>query len=213
MIKKSSFTIAEILITLGIIGIVAAMTIPTLIYKTNENTYKVSYRKAYAEISQALIKANQSDDLVGLTGTYGSYGGAANFEALKKQFAISLDCNNNNLSDCWDTNGEKWRSEGTSSSIPAFVDKAGFVWKLRQIDGSLAPGVQVDINGKKGPNQYGKDRFPFAYKNYIGVWSTIQGIPTSMASYPYDVTDTSDTFSCPSVKSHPCYYRSWLLGK
>lgn len=34
--KKTAFTLAEVLITLGIIGIVAAMTIPTLIQKNFE---------------------------------------------------------------------------------------------------------------------------------------------------------------------------------
>ena len=33
--SKSGFTLAEVLITLGIIGVVAAMTIPTLIEKIN----------------------------------------------------------------------------------------------------------------------------------------------------------------------------------
>nr|MBP7211932.1 type II secretion system protein [bacterium] len=36
MNKKSAFTLAEVLITLGIIGVVAAMTIPTLMNKTSE---------------------------------------------------------------------------------------------------------------------------------------------------------------------------------
>ena len=32
MKKQSAFTLAEVLITLGIIGVVATMTIPTLMY-------------------------------------------------------------------------------------------------------------------------------------------------------------------------------------
>lgn len=53
MIKgKKGFTLAEVLITLGIIGIVAAMTIPNLMnnytQKRNINTWK----KAYAEFTQ-----------------------------------------------------------------------------------------------------------------------------------------------------------------
>lgn len=40
---KKSFTLAEVLITLGIIGVVAAMTLPSLIgnYKKNRNCYNV----------------------------------------------------------------------------------------------------------------------------------------------------------------------------
>ena len=36
MKKKHAFTLAEVLITLGIIGVVASMTIPTLMQKTND---------------------------------------------------------------------------------------------------------------------------------------------------------------------------------
>lgn len=41
--KYRAFTLAEVLITLGIIGVVAAMTIPTLMAKIQENTYKSQY--------------------------------------------------------------------------------------------------------------------------------------------------------------------------
>lgn len=37
---KSGFTLAEVLITLGIIGVVAAMTIPTIIANTNGQKYR-----------------------------------------------------------------------------------------------------------------------------------------------------------------------------
>lgn len=48
---KSSFTMAEVLITLGIIGIIAAMTLPALINKYQEVQFKSAYKKAYADLS------------------------------------------------------------------------------------------------------------------------------------------------------------------
>lgn len=42
---KYGFTLAEVLITLGIIGVVAAMTIPTLIANTNGAKYRSQYKK------------------------------------------------------------------------------------------------------------------------------------------------------------------------
>ena len=42
MIKKNAFTLAEVLITLGIIGIVAAITIPTLINNVQDAQYKTA---------------------------------------------------------------------------------------------------------------------------------------------------------------------------
>ena len=53
---KPAFTLAEILITLGIIGIVAALTIPTLVHKYKIKVLKTRYTQTYAILSEALIK-------------------------------------------------------------------------------------------------------------------------------------------------------------
>ena len=55
MTKRFGFTLAEVLITLGIIGVVAAMTIPTLISNTNGSQFKSAYKKALSTLSQAAI--------------------------------------------------------------------------------------------------------------------------------------------------------------
>ena len=54
MSKMSGFTLAEVLITLGIIGVVAAMTMPTLINSTQGAQYKAAYKKALSAISQGV---------------------------------------------------------------------------------------------------------------------------------------------------------------
>ena len=55
MLKKTigmgGFTLAEVLITLGIIGVVAAMTMPTLINSTQGAQYKTAYKKALSVMS------------------------------------------------------------------------------------------------------------------------------------------------------------------
>lgn len=51
--KTKAFTLAEVLITLGIIGIVAAMTIPTLITNTRSQQYRSKFKKAVSTLSQA----------------------------------------------------------------------------------------------------------------------------------------------------------------
>src|SRR5574344_1970523 len=55
MTKRFGFTLAEVLITLGIIGVVAAMTMPTLINATNGAQYKAAYKKGLSAISQAVV--------------------------------------------------------------------------------------------------------------------------------------------------------------
>jgi len=53
-IGKSAFTLAEVLITLAIIGVVAAMTIPTLISNYQEKVTVTKLKKAYAVMNQAM---------------------------------------------------------------------------------------------------------------------------------------------------------------
>ena len=52
--RKQGFTLAEVLITLGIIGVVAAMTMPTLMNSTQGAQYKAAYKKALSAISQGV---------------------------------------------------------------------------------------------------------------------------------------------------------------
>lgn len=52
--KYSGFTLAEVLITLGIIGIVAAMTLPSVINNSRNKQLEAGLKKAYSVIGQAL---------------------------------------------------------------------------------------------------------------------------------------------------------------
>ena len=52
MTKRFGFTLAEVLITLGIIGVVAAMTIPTLIANTNSAKFRSQFKKTLSTLNQ-----------------------------------------------------------------------------------------------------------------------------------------------------------------
>lgn len=62
MTKRFGFTLAEVLITLGIIGVVAAMTMPTLMNSTNGAQYKAAYKKALSALGQAVTLNVALDD-------------------------------------------------------------------------------------------------------------------------------------------------------
>ena len=69
--RKTGFTLAEVLITLGIIGVVAAMTLPALIQKQQEKATVVRLKKAYSILSQAYMFAVQeygTPDTWGMSG-------------------------------------------------------------------------------------------------------------------------------------------------
>ena len=75
MKKSFGFTLAEVLITLGIIGVVAAMTMPTLMNSTQGAQYKAAYKKALSAIAQgvtlnvALDGASFADTVAGTAGS------------------------------------------------------------------------------------------------------------------------------------------------
>ena len=63
MNKKFGFTLAEVLITLGIIGVVAAMTIPTLIANTNSAKFRSQFKKTISTLNQAGLMAQAQYDI------------------------------------------------------------------------------------------------------------------------------------------------------
>ena len=68
MIKKSlAFTLAEVLITIGIIGIVATITIPTLMTKYAKKRTETQLKAFYSKINQTLkMSAAENGDIDGL---------------------------------------------------------------------------------------------------------------------------------------------------
>lgn len=73
MKKILAFTLAEVLVVMGIIGVVAAITIPTLSNTTNEKEVVAKVNKAASEITDAYGRARAKYGRYPLTwGTYGS---------------------------------------------------------------------------------------------------------------------------------------------
>ena len=59
--KKIAFTLAEVLITLGIIGIVAAMTLPTLIQSNKNKEVEAKLKKIYSVMNQAILLSEKDN--------------------------------------------------------------------------------------------------------------------------------------------------------
>ena len=75
--KRAAFTLAEVLITLGIIGVVAAMTLPTVIAKYQHKALETAFKKTYSSIMQAMVFA-EPDLISDITGG-GVVGGNSEF--------------------------------------------------------------------------------------------------------------------------------------
>lgn len=209
-IYKSAFTLAEVLIVLGIIGVVAEMTIPTLMHNVQDQVFKVSYKKAFSVASQALMLANNDDLMTARPSWADETTNRANFNALRQQFKVARTCDTD-VSQCWDMSGEKAYGIPSSTNTPGFVDNSGFVWIATNESGGFTGGVVVDTNGLKKPNKYGKDRFLISiYSADDGTGMPYKVVPwfgTGCDSATGDCITTSGC--CPSGK---CYYTSWLTN-
>ncbi len=76
MKKHFGFTLAEVLITLGIIGVVAAMTIPVLMQKHRNQEVEARLKKFYSSYNQAIIMAEgEFGDRAGWKSTFTDYAG------------------------------------------------------------------------------------------------------------------------------------------
>ena len=95
MSKKFAFTLAEVLITLGIIGVVASMTIPTLVANYNQRAWDTGAVVFNRKLEEALKTMNTQMTLAGHTTT------ESFVEELSKHFKTNKICQNDELLDCF----------------------------------------------------------------------------------------------------------------
>ena len=93
--SKVAFTLAEVLITLGIIGIVAAMTLPTLNQAINNKVRAEQVRTVKYKFTKATEKMNS----LGLIGPYASTD--AFVDELQNHLKIMKRCDASHIRECW----------------------------------------------------------------------------------------------------------------
>ncbi len=169
---KKAFTLAEVLITLGIIGVVAAMTMPTLIQNQQKRSLEVATQKFYSMMSQAVkqymadygVDDLRNSPLVIYDNEYeGDRAQKACEGFVQKYLKVVKVCEDGCFADTYTKqNGEVSWSIGSGVNIPInrgkFVLADGAVLDVLYGSESWGPiGLYVDINGKKGPNKIGYD--------------------------------------------------------
>lgn len=208
-----AFTLAEVLITLGIIGVVAAITIPTLTNSINDMQYKAAYKKAYSTLSQTWLKAYSDGNLTDRLVALDNVTDMANFAVFKTYLKITKDCTSGIITDCW-ASGESYYG-APKNDASTFIDIAGMSWASCSSATQKCGGedLLVDTNGPNGPNKFGQDRFAFTPTTKDGL---NYGGSLIRISVHGDCLNTTDcpTYAnvCPSVVTHPCYFMSWALG-
>lgn len=211
--KKKGFTLAEVLITLGIIGVVASITIPVLMNNIQDAQFKTAYKKAYSVANQALQKATSENLLVPASGEGDATNHIANFFAFMSEFKIAKQCINDDYQNCWDDGGEKFGLLWNSTGFPqhslytyAFIDNSGVAWCMYYY-GYFA--MFIDVNGFKGPNQWGKDRFVLRTVNEQNAFAS-SGTPVKFGPYADNPSNICTGNKCATQNNY--YGTSWLYN-
>lgn len=160
-IYKDGFTLAEVLITLGIIGIVAAMTLPGLINKYEKNVTVNVLKKKYTNFNEALNMLKADKDVTQIF----SIGNCEDVhQAILPYLGILSSCNLP-PSNCWndtsaptDISGNKLFTDPNDGSR-GYMLSDGSILVLRCWGAGL--GFTIDVNGTKKPNRDGRDIFRF----------------------------------------------------
>lgn len=211
--KSRAFTLAEVLITLAIIGIVAAITIPVLLKNIQDIQFKTAYRKAYSTLSQAVSHANADSALDSVSSTFDP-AIIKNFKTIMSYVKTQKICySGNDVSGCWNLDGEAFNSSSNKNGLPhagysdyAAIDAAGMSWNT--YGQCFVTDILVDTNGFKGPNQFGKDRFYFHVLSENN--SSANGVPVKVLP-----DSDNDYYACLYNKcsSENNYYAtSWIVG-
>ena len=188
--RKIAFTLAEVLITLGIIGVVAAMTMPSLItnYKIKETVSKL--KKVNTTFNNAFLQAKEENGEISDWGLSNSTldtdtddGSIANSNYGRDKFLEILSRHLKTISMCKysDNSCEIYRPTNLQGDID---NSDSYSNRLVLADGTIighlylnntacntnwgsgalsqsCGSFKVDLNGSKKPNMYGKDIFQF----------------------------------------------------
>ena len=211
-----AFTLAETLIVMGIIGVVAALTLPNLNSSTGEKEKVAKLQKIYSNLQDAFGRAesvygpvdewflNESDE-------------TKRNKKLSERFGdflkISKSCDNSKLSDCivsdfefgnWAKSYANILADGTSLAFTNTnqnpKDESIFEATANAPEKQTMSYIFVDIDGKnKGKNEGGRDIFGFLI--------TTQGI-VPLGSMNYIDTDGG----CISyLKNVDVYCTAWII--
>lgn len=170
MIYSKGFTLAEVLITLGVIGVVAAITLPNVINKYKEQETVSKVKKIYSTLLQAYntnkalleieLGATDNNDDIGATEVAKVF--IPYLKILKDCGTTDNSCHYNGTYSFLNGSGSGFTSNTRRYSV---VLQDGSLIMFSKTDknagGKYTPHIFYDVNGKNPPNTLGKDLFFF----------------------------------------------------
>lgn len=173
--RKNAFTLAEVLITLGVIGVISAITLPTVIHKIQMSVLQSQFKKAFSIMSNAMEKARVDSEYSLKCSSSASRDCPEWNNLFESQFKIIKICESNSYENgcIGNINGidkvviDKNSAQYSDNHLLFYNDriKSGYAFVIAggisvQYYAKLLRGVYLlDINGTKGPNKWGYDVF------------------------------------------------------
>ncbi len=130
LLKNKAFTLAEVLITLGVIGVVAAMTIPIVFANVKQHEYKTAGKKAFSIINNAVQAVSLED---GMT---------------PEEYATATDINKQHYFDNLKNKLIVIKTETDAQGNEVIFTNDGFAYHLANPN-----EIYADINGDNGPTK------------------------------------------------------------
>lgn len=216
--ERGAFTLAEVLITLGIIGVVAALTIPSLITNYKAHRLRSQFLKSYSVVQQ-VFKHMEADDVSLDPVSYARHSGS--FYTLFKNYLTGItDCGTwtTKASPCANVYNLNYKTFDKTKLAPrSYFDDGQIILP----DGTLLIfenptladylWVLVDINGYNNPpNIWGYDLFTFEFLD--GELRTMGDKGTTyndMDKYcNLNSTESENGIACASkAKTNPDYFK------
>ena len=207
MNKRTGFTLAEVLITLGVIGVVAAMTLPTLIKEYQKHVWVNQLKKSVSTIENGFKMAMAEDEVDNLADTElfkslnnSNYNGNSNnvvFENNLKKYFKFVTIENTSKPPYKTLNNPSAPPFGVSKEM-IFTDGSSLVFFNNGPNGHFfannnpVADLVIDVNStSQKPNMYGRDVFLLNFSDKGNVNATF--------GHPQNCGTTSDGgFSCGS---------------
>lgn len=201
---RRGFTLAEVLITLGIIGVVAAMTIPTLVNNYKKRTYVVGLKKAYSALLSSLNYIKYENNVsnlnaIGWNTSTESIDGKEfesayerNIYLIHKNFANAQYITPSSPKCIYKTYAGGLDGSLSETNYNLCTD-GGFMTPDGMLYAQQGAYIYVDVNGiTKGPNFQGRDIFRFDVDTQKGIVSGRRGWNMNIG---YCMTDPSKSYA------------------
>ena len=205
MKKFNAFTLAEVLITLGVIGVVAVFILPSLIQKYQMKQFEVALKKQYSNLQNTVNYVSFEENLAecyyecknSCSYTYQDCINLQNFIIDKLGLSEVENTFKNNYAHKEDVINNGGKSTNTSysydewvSGSKSYLSKDGCIYFFNKGFGRFQMFVLLDLNGGKAPNKWGYDLFLLGLKeknNSLIVETSTFGLKEKGGFYPSEI--------------------------